>query len=82
VFGFSRDGTTVYVVRRQSSGWELAAIDVNTGATRKTTALSLPPTNEVLGFSLSPDGSHFATSVSSTKTDIWVMEDFAGPARR
>jgi Tol biopolymer transport system component len=76
-FGFSRDGALLYVLRPGAARWELAAIDVETGTTKKTTPLDIASANEVLGFSLHPDGTRFATSVGTTKTDIWLMEGFA-----
>ena len=76
-FGFSRDGGTLYVLRPGPARWELAAIDVDTGATKKTLILDIAAANELLGFSLHPDGTRFATSVGTERTDIWIMEGFA-----
>jgi len=76
-FGFSKDGSKVYLIRRPSNqGWELAAISVRNGEERKITDLNLPPDAQVAGFSLHPDGQRFATSTGTTKRDIWILEGF------
>jgi hypothetical protein len=36
--------------------------------------LALPVANDLLGFSLSPDGKSFTTSVVDSKSDVWLME--------
>jgi hypothetical protein len=81
VFGFSKDGSKVYIIRRaQSRGWELAAISVRDGVETKLTDLNLSPDAEVFGFSLHPDGKRFATAVGTTRRDIWILEGFRQPA--
>jgi serine/threonine protein kinase len=74
VFGASRDGSTLYVVRRAGGRWELATIDVHSGTQRKVSPLAIPVAAYVLGFSLSPDGKSFTTSVTDSKSDVWLME--------
>jgi len=80
LFGFSRDSSTLYaLVRSPSRKWTLAAIDVATGAERLT-ELAIPAAANVLDFSLHPDGKAFATSISTPKFDIWILEGFAQPS--
>ena len=74
VFGFSHDGSMLYVVRRTAAHWELATIDVRTASERKVSSLGIPAGSDLLGFSLKPDGRSFATSVSTSKSDIWLMQ--------
>ena len=78
-FGFSRDGSTVFMIRRGTTRWELAAVDVRSATERKVTALEIPFTANVVGFSLSPDGKSFTTAVGNPKNDIWLMEGFQQP---
>jgi Tol biopolymer transport system component len=81
-FGFSRDGSTVYVLRRGDHRWEVASIDVRTGIETKASQLVIPPNTVVAGFSLNPSGKSFATSIGTSKHDIWLLEDFRLPGRR
>jgi len=74
VFGVSRDGSTLYVVRRTVGRWELATIDVPSGTERRVSTLGIPVTATVNGFSLSPDGHSFSTSVQEARSDVWLME--------
>jgi Tol biopolymer transport system component len=80
-FGFSKDGSKVYLVRRAPNrAWELAAISVGNGVTAKVFDLNLPSDIEVVGFSLHPDGNRFATAISTAKHDVWILEGFQQPA--
>jgi len=67
--GFSRDGATLYAVRRNSEQkWELAELGVPDGREKKITPLGLPASVTIEGFSLHPDGKSFATSVARPVT--------------
>jgi Tol biopolymer transport system component len=80
-FGFSKDGSKVYLVRRAPNrAWELAAIGVGDGVAAKVSDLNLHSDIEVAGFSLHPDGNRFATAISTAKRDIWILEGFRPPA--
>jgi Tol biopolymer transport system component len=77
VFGFSRDGSVLYAVRRAPNGaWALVTLDVQSGKTLKTTSLNLPPTAALAGFSLNPDGKSFATATGVPRHDIWLLTGF------
>ena len=79
---FSRDGATLYVVRRNSEQkWELAELGVPDGREKKTTPLNFPLSVTIDGFSLHPDGKSFATSVGTARYDIWFLEGFPQPRR-
>lgn len=79
-FGFSKDGSKVYVVHRAANGsWRLAAINVGNGVTEKVFDLNLSSDIEVAGFSLHPDGNRFATAISTVKRSLWVLEGFRQP---
>jgi Tol biopolymer transport system component len=79
VFGFSRDGSTVFILRRGTTRWQVAAVDVRSATERKVSPLEIPFTAEVEGFSLSPDGKSFTTAIGNPTNDIWVMEGFQQP---
>jgi serine/threonine protein kinase len=76
-FGFSKDGSLLYLIRRGSDGrWELVAIDIESGNERKVGDLRLPAPAIIRGFSLHPDGKSFITSVDIPKFDIWLLDGF------
>jgi eukaryotic-like serine/threonine-protein kinase len=78
---FSGDGRSVLGIVRNTTGkgaeWQLFAIDVASGAEQHVSDLDLPPTTDnVTGFSLHPDGTHFATAIAKWPFDIWMLEGF------
>ena len=81
VYGFSKRGDSIYGVFRNidqyGPEWQLFSVDVNTGAETFLAPLNMPAaTNGISGFSLHPDGKHFAISVGQFPYDIWMMEGF------
>jgi Tol biopolymer transport system component/tRNA A-37 threonylcarbamoyl transferase component Bud32 len=79
-FGFSKDGSVFYTVRRAGGRkWVVASIDVRSGKEVTTIDLSIPAAADVFGFSLHPDGTRFATSIGIPKSDIWLLEGFQKP---
>jgi eukaryotic-like serine/threonine-protein kinase len=59
-FGFSKDGSLLYLIRRGTDrSWELAAISIESGNERKVGDLRLPASAIIWGFSLHPDGKSF-----------------------
>jgi len=81
-FGFSRDSTTLYAIRRGATRrWELAAFGVPRGEEKKAGALDLPVSTIIWGFSMHPSGKSFATSVGVARFDIWLLEGFLQPHR-
>ncbi len=78
-FGFSKDGSLVYLIRRGPNGTrELVAVDAGSGKEIKVTSLRLPASAIISGFSLHPDGKSFITSVGIPKFDIWLLDGFKG----
>jgi len=81
VFGFSKDGSQVYGLYRNTSPagaeWQLYSVDVKTGAEKLLGSVDFPPDTESLaGFSLHPDGKRFLTSIAKWPFDIWMLEGF------
>jgi Tol biopolymer transport system component len=76
-FGFSKDGATVYLIRRGPRNWEIVSFDVATAAQKRVFELAVPVSADLQGFSLNPNGKSFATSLGTTRHDIWLVEDFA-----
>lgn len=76
--GFSADGSTIYAIRRnRDRKWEVAHLAVPSGAETKVVLLGLLPSviiDRYSCFSLHPDGKRFATTVSTRRSDIWMME--------
>ena len=77
--GFSRDGSAVIGVLHHSElnapEWELYSTDVRSGAEKSLGALELPSTVMYFaGFSLTPSGDRFATSIVKLPFDIWMLE--------
>jgi Tol biopolymer transport system component len=79
-FGFSKDGSVLYAVQRAAGRkWVVVSFDVRSGKELKTVDVPIPPAANVLGFSLHPDGTRFATSIGVPKSDIWLLEGFQKP---
>lgn len=79
-FGFSKDGSVLYAVRRAAGRkWVVVSFDVRSGKEVKTIDVPIPAAANVLGFSLHPDGTRFATSIGVPKSDIWLLEGFQKP---
>ena len=61
---------------------QLVAIDATTGAVRIVSTLGTDvsfgtPTDPGLRLSLSPDGQSVLATIVRTRTDLWILEDFA-----
>jgi Tol biopolymer transport system component len=75
VFGFTRDGASIHGIRRnEGRRWERVTFRVRDGRESDTAELSLPPAATLAGFGLHPDGKRFATTVSTYKSEIWILE--------
>jgi serine/threonine protein kinase len=79
--GFSRDGTEVFGVFHNAAGtgaqWQLYSLNVKTGAEKLLAPVDLPASaNDMVGFSLHPDGKRFLTSIGKWPYDIWMLEGF------
>jgi Tol biopolymer transport system component/predicted Ser/Thr protein kinase len=86
VMVWSGDSLKLFVASSLMGDARLDAIDVGTGATRTIAGLGPSTSFEVLynyclNGSLAPDGKSFATTVSKTTSDIWILDGFA-PAKR
>ena len=84
VYGFSKRGDQVIGVFREVSAdgvaWPLISIDVKTGAGKRLATLSLPEAvSSMACFSLHPDGKRFATQISRSHYDLYMLEGFDEP---
>ena len=71
-----RDGL-VQDTSAERAQWQLWAVDVATGRDRRLSNVDLPlGTENVVSFSLHPDGTRFLTSAGGLKTDIWMLKGF------
>jgi eukaryotic-like serine/threonine-protein kinase len=87
VMVWSRDSSKLFVASSLMDDARLDAIDVGTGSVRKIADLGSNITFEVrnnyfLSGSLAPDGKSFATTVSKTTSDIWILDGVAPAERR
>ena len=83
--GFSKDGQRVLGVFRNTSDqgapWQLWSVDVSTGAESLLAPLDWPSSiDNVLGFSLHPDGTRFLTSTIVSYSDIWMLDGLEPPS--
>ena len=80
-FRFSRDGSQFVAVRRGTDRrWEVALWDVATAREVRTVALPLASTADVVGMTLSADGSRIIVGAGTPTSDIWILEHFDTPA--
>jgi hypothetical protein len=79
-FGFTRDGRGLLVLSQVKSRWGLWFIDVATGSSRLLRELSFPASTTIQGFSLHPDGKRIAAETQTSRTDIWLLENFERPS--
>ena len=91
VFGWSDDGTLIYGLRLNTGRLALVSIDVETGREKRIADIGPAPrppepypgfsASPLSGFSLSPDGKSFVTSINRSDSDIWILENFQMPAK-
>jgi Tol biopolymer transport system component len=86
VFTFSRDGSLVYGIFRNTTGegaqWLLYSVHVKTGVEKMLSAVDLPPsTDSIASLSLHPDGKTFLTSIAKWPHDIWMLEGWDTPKK-
>jgi eukaryotic-like serine/threonine-protein kinase len=80
VFGWSKDGKLLYGVKITGDRVrQTVSLDASTGAEKILGDLGLVRAARVRGFSVSPDGTSFATSASHPGGDIWILEGFRQP---
>ena len=88
VFGWSADGALIYGLRAIADKLVLVSIDIETGREKRIADVGPAPRlpmpvyliDTLSGFSLSPDGKSFLTSVNRSGSDIWILEGFRTPA--
>lgn len=79
-FTMSKEGTTLYLIRRAADRhWELASLSVPDGTEKQAVRLNVSPDDVVRDMSLHPSGNRFVISVGSLKRDIWILDGFAQP---
>ena len=81
-FVWSRDGASLYSVRRTDDRTEVIAIDPVSGAVRVISTLPgdltfATPDTAGLRFTLAPDGQSFLATIVRRRSDLWILEDFA-----
>ena len=80
---WSRDGGSLYSIRRtEDRTVQLVAIDSIKGTLRVLSTLGADfvfgvPVDPGLRFTLAPDGQSFLGTIVRTRTDLWVLENFA-----
>ena len=80
---WSRDGATLYSTRRtEDRVVQMVAIDAVTGAVRVVSTLGTDfyfatPNSPGLRFTLAPDGASFLGTIVRTRTNLWILQDFA-----
>jgi dipeptidyl aminopeptidase/acylaminoacyl peptidase len=80
---WSHDGGTLYSIRpAEHRTVEMIAIDAATGAVRVISTLGEDfyfgtPADPGLRFTLAPDGRSLLATIARTRTDLWILEDFA-----
>lgn len=82
-FAFSRDGATLFALRRsESRKWQLAVFDVASGMERPPRDLPIPAGSGLSNITVHPDGKRLLVTLSTPRQDIWIMENFAQPGSR
>jgi Tol biopolymer transport system component len=80
---WSHDGRSLYSIRRtEDRTAQVVVIDAVTGAVRVVSTLGTgfyfaTLTANGLRFTLAPDGKSFLGTIVRTRTDLWILEDFA-----
>jgi serine/threonine protein kinase len=80
-FRFSRDGKRLLAIRRgDRREWQLATWDVAAGRELSVVSLPVAAAASVPFMTLAEHDSHILVAVASTRSDIWLLEDFDHPA--
>ena len=80
---WSRDGKSLYSIRRTDERIvQMVAIDAASGAIHVVSTLGTDfnfatPNDPGLRFTLAPDGKSFLGTIVRSRTDLWILEDFA-----
>jgi hypothetical protein len=80
---WSRDSRTIYSMRGTDDRIvRMVAIDAATGAVRVVSTLGAgfsvaTPTDPGLRFTMAPNGQSFLATIARTRTDLWILENFA-----
>jgi serine/threonine protein kinase len=76
---FAEGGKLLYVLRGR--GTSIDVFDVASGALRGNVDFELNPADIVLTFSIHPDGKRILAMVGGLRSDLWMAEGFAQPAK-
>jgi Tol biopolymer transport system component len=83
---WARDSSRIYIASSLAEGGRLDVVDVRTEELKHIADFG-PEIGSWAGYShsyhgsLAPDGESFATSVSTIKSDLWILEGFPQPGR-
>jgi hypothetical protein len=78
-----RDGKSLYSIRRTEDGTvQMVTIDAVIGTARVVSTLGTDfyfatPGDPGLRFTLAPDGTSFLGTIVRSRTDLWILDDFA-----
>ena len=59
----------------------LDVLDVDTGRKLRTITFSIPPEDQIEGFSINSDGTRVLLTTGGDRNDLWTAEGFARPAK-
>jgi serine/threonine protein kinase len=80
VFGWSLDGKVLNgITETVDHHRAITSLNIETHVEKVLGELPISFAAEVRGFSLSPDGTSFATSISNPSGEIWTLEGFRQP---
>jgi serine/threonine protein kinase len=80
MFAFSSDGRTLFILGRAPDGrWQLAPLDVATGAEGRPRILEVPIDATLSELTRHPDGKRFLATLGTRRQDIWLMTGFSQP---
>jgi Tol biopolymer transport system component len=80
LYAWAKDGSHVYGVRSSHNHYTVALIDVAGGGEKTLSEFDLPPDASFRdGLSLAPDGKSLGTTLYTTRSDLWLLEDFHVP---